>query len=416
MMVMPATQEQYFRIPAHRFNQGRRSVFTFALTLEQLDGMLPQRIDEDVVREANRRLTPSHARVIETYLDDHSDDWISGSILVGIDPNGVEFEGFPDEDGNVSQAFGQLKIPFNRLNTLRLFDGQHRRRAIQDLLTNLREKESGVASSLNSAKRNGQNPDVIKLLNKQLVDIRSKRESLQRQSVPIVLYLEGEIKALQRMFSDAAKTKPIEAITKARFDDRDPFNLAAAEVMGQSEFLRDRIDMERSTVARTAPYLLSFNQLAVVLKTLMVGYGGRISRVRNDEFMADYEPVIKRSLEWADDFMPSSCEEYDNLLNGDVEASEFIPDRRRETFAFNATIIRVLAGCFYSWQVEVGEDTEPMARYIRKHSFENTIKRSLWVRAGLVAEGGTTPVARAQEVRGAIRFIVDNAKKSLNAK
>ena len=44
MMVMPATQEQYFRIPAHRFNQGRRSVFTFALTLEQLDGMLPREL------------------------------------------------------------------------------------------------------------------------------------------------------------------------------------------------------------------------------------------------------------------------------------------------------------------------------------------------------------------------------------
>ena len=413
MMVMPATQEQYFRVPAQRFNQGRRYVFTFALTLEQLDGMLPQRIDEDVVREANRRLTPSHAKLIETYLDDHSNDWIFGAILVGIDPQGVEFNGYPDENGNISQMFGEIKIPFNRLNTLRLFDGQHRRRAIQDLLANLREKESSVVSSLSAARKNGQNPDVIKLLNKQLVDLRSKRESLERQSVPIVLYLEGEIKALQRMFSDAAKTKPIEAITRARFDDRDPFNLAAAEVMTQSELLRDRIDMERSTVARTAPYLLSFNQLAVVLKTLMVGYGGRISRVRNEEFLADYEPVIKRGLEWADDFMPSSCEEYDNLLNGDIEASEFIPDRRRETFAFNATIIRVLAGCFYSWYAEVSEDTEPLARYIRKHSFENTIKRSLWVRAGLVAEGGTTPVARAQEVRGAIRYIVENAEKSV---
>ena len=416
MMVIPATQEQYFRIPAHRFKQGRRSVLTFALTLEQLDGMLPQRIDEDVVREANRRLTPSHAKLIETYLDDHADDWIFGAILVGIDPEGLEFNGFSDQEGNVSASFGELKIPFNRLNTLRLFDGQHRRRAIQDLLTNLREKESSVVSSLNAAKRDGQNRDVIKLLNEQQVELRSKRESLERQSVPIVLYLEGEIKALQRMFSDAAKTKPIEAITRARFDDRDPFNLAAAEVMEQSEFLRDRIDMERSTVARTAPYLLSFNQLAVVLKTLVVGYGGRISRIRNEEFLADYESVIKRGLEWADDFMPSSCEEYDNLLNGDVEASEFIPERRRETFAFNATTIRVLAGCFYSWCAEVSEDTEPLARYIRRHSFENTLKRSLWVRAGLVAEGGTTPVARAQEVRGAIRFIVDNAKKSLNAK
>ena len=416
MMVIPATQEQYFRISAHRLNQGHRSVFTFALTLAQLDGMLPQRIDVDVVREANRRLTPSHAKGIETYLDEHSDDWILGAILVGIDPNGLEFNGYPDENGNLSHMFGELKIPLNRINTLKLFDGQHRRRAIGDLLTSLRDKESNVATSLAAARRDGQNQDVAKLLNGQLVELRSKREALERQSVPIVLYLEGDIKALQRMFSDAAKTKPIEAITRARFDDRDPFNLAAYEVMRQSELLRDLIDMERSTVSRTAPYLLSFNQLAVTLKTLVVGYGGRVSKIRNEEFLADYDPVIKRGLEWADDFLPASCEEYENLLNGDVEASEFIPERRRETYAFSATIIRVLAGCFYSWHAEVSEDTEPLASYIRQHSFENTLRDSLWIKAGLVAAGGITPVARAQEVRGAIRFIVDNAKKSLNAK
>ena len=46
---------------------------------------------------------------------------------------------------------------------------------------------------------------------------RSKREALEQQSLPIVLYEEGDIKALRRMFADAAKTKPIEAVTRARF-------------------------------------------------------------------------------------------------------------------------------------------------------------------------------------------------------
>ena len=412
VMTVSVSQEQYFRTPAHRFNQGRRTVFTFALMLDQLDGMLPERIAEDVVKEANRRLTPTHAKAIEQYLDDHHNDWILGAILVGINPTGVQFSGYPDENGNRNEMYGELRIPFNRLNTLKLFDGQHRRRAIQDLLANLRDKESSVASSLSSAKKDGQNQDVVKLLNTQLVNLRSKREALERQSVPIVLYMEGEIKSLRQMFADAAKTKPIEAITRARFDDRDAFNIAADQVMQQSELLRDTVDMERSTVARTAPYLLSFNQLATTLKTLMVGYGGRISKIRNEEYLADPEPIIKLGLEWGDDFMPASCEEYDSLLNGDVEASEFIPDRRRETFAFNATIIRVLAGCFYSWRQEVGDDTKLLANYLRKHSFENTLKNSIWIRAGLVADGGNTPIARSQEVRNAIRYIVRNAKKS----
>ena len=416
MMIVPTTEEQYFRIPTHRFNQGHRSVFTFALTLGQLDGMLPHRVDEEVVREANRRLTPSHAKVIETYLNDHPDEWIFGSILVGINPDGVEFNGYQDENGNIGQTFGELKIPLNRLNTLRLFDGQHRRRAIRDLLLNLRDKEASLISSLSTAKKDGQNQDLIKLFNKQLVDLRSKRESFERQSVPVVLYMEGEIKALQRMFSDAAQAKPIEAITRARFDDRDPFNLAAEEIRQRSDFLMDRIDMEHSTVARIAPYLLTFNQLAVVLKTLMMGYGGRVSKIRNAEFLADYGPIVKRGLEWADDFMPTSCEEYDTLLSGDVESEVFIPERRRETFAFNATIIRVLASCFHRWCIEVSEDTKPLASYIREHSFENTLKNSLWVKAGLVTPGGTTPMARAQEVRKTIRYIVDNAKKSARTK
>ena len=139
-IVLPANQIQSFRIPAHRFTQGRRTVFTFALDLRQLDSILPQRIDEDVVREANRRLTPSHAKKIENYLRTHN-DWVLGAILLGIDSEAVKFTSFEDKEGNPNPMFGELEIPYSRMNSLRLFDGQHRRRAIQDLLARLINEE-----------------------------------------------------------------------------------------------------------------------------------------------------------------------------------------------------------------------------------------------------------------------------------
>ena len=81
---VPVIQEQHFRMPAQRFKQGHRTVFTFSLDLAQLDSMFPQRVDEGMVRDANRRLTPSHAKQIEQYLLRH-DDWVLGAILLGID-------------------------------------------------------------------------------------------------------------------------------------------------------------------------------------------------------------------------------------------------------------------------------------------------------------------------------------------
>ena len=410
-IVLPVDEVQSFRIPAHRFTQGHRIVFTFALDLRQLDSILPQRIDEDVVREANRRLTPSHAKRIETYLRSH-EDWVLGAMLLGIDSDAVKFSPFKDKKGNPNPMFGELEIPYNRMNSLRLFDGQHRRRAIQDLLAGLANEETRLLRSIDEENDNGQDPDTARMLKEQLAEVREKCKSLENQSLPIVLYREGDIKALRRMFADAAQTKPIEAVTRARFDDRDPFNRAAYEVREQSELFRNnRIEMEGNTVARTSACLLAFNQLATTLKTLIFGYYGRVSKIRSMELQANHEPIVKLGIEWADDFLPASCKEYEELLNPEVDDVSAIPAMRRETFALNATVLRVLAACFQGWREEVGEDTEPLAEFLRKHSFKNTLKNPLLVRAGLVMPEGISPVARRQEVQKAIRYILRNAKR-----
>ena len=152
-------------------------MYYFTLDLATLDGLLPQRIDDSVVREANRRLTPSHARDIQQYLED-SPNWLLGALLLGISPAALEFEPFHDPDGNeISPNFGELRVITNRANTMRIFDGQHRRRAIQDTLDRL-----------------GNADDQI-----------DKLTELQGSSVPIVLYAEDDIRALRQMFTDASK-------------------------------------------------------------------------------------------------------------------------------------------------------------------------------------------------------------------
>ena len=183
-IVLPAGEVQSFRIPAHRFTQGHRTVFTFALDLRQLDSILPQRIDEDVfslVREANRRLTPSHAKRIENYLKEQ-EDWVLGAILLGTDPEAVTFNPFLDENGrpnprsepDVRSHTGELEIPYNRMNSLRLFDGQHRRRAIQDMLSGFVKEENELLRSIDDENESDQDPDTAKMLKNRTRTLRGE--------------------------------------------------------------------------------------------------------------------------------------------------------------------------------------------------------------------------------------------------
>ena len=129
-MTLQITTEanQYsLRVPAHRYWQGKRCVYNFALDLQSLDGLLPQRVDDGMVREANRRLIPSHAKNIQYYLRER-DDWLLGMMMLGISPRAVEFTPYKDENGNPNNNFGELRILANLWNTMRIFDGQHRRK------------------------------------------------------------------------------------------------------------------------------------------------------------------------------------------------------------------------------------------------------------------------------------------------
>ena len=373
---MVNTQE--FRIPAHRFRQGGRDVYACVLDLPALNTRLPDRIDDRVVRDANRQLTPSHARRIQNYLAER-DDWVLSALMLGVPPEAVEFRPYIEGDGAPMQV-GELKINAECPMAMKMFDGQHRRRAIKDVI---RELEL-------DAKRH------------------NKLTDLQGCSLPIMLYVEGNTENLRQMFADAAQTKTIERNVVARFDLRDPFNLAALWLEDNSILFEGRVAMEQASVSHTSHNVIAINQLSFTLKTLEVGYRGRVSKDLSDQYMLTLDDLYDRCKTWSDDFMPTAREEYDSLMNGDIDNSE-IPRERATSLAYSATVIRLLAGCYYEWTKD-NPDWQPLAEFIRNASLEpGSGKGALLVDAGLVAEGGITPFARAQLVNSAIEYIVRQA-------
>ena len=266
---------------------------------------------------------------------------------------------------------------------MKMFDGQHRRRAIKDVLADL--SHSGHYSK--------------------------KLSSLKEASLPIMLYAEDSTKALQQMFADAAQTRAIERNTVTRFDQRDAFNLAALEIKGISDLFRGRVEMERASVSRSSHNIIAINQLAMALKTLEVGYSGRVSKDRNDSYMLDLDSLYERCLTWSDDFMPTARDEYNGLMNGEIDNSE-IPEKRGETMAYNATVIRVLGGCYYEW-TKNGDDWTSLADFLRRASLRpGVVKGSLLVDAGVVAPGGISPAGQLSRVTEAIDYIVRRAKET----
>ena len=367
-----------FQTPAHRFKQGGRDVYAFSLDLATLDKLLPERIDDNMVRDANRPLTASHAREIQKYLADR-DDWLLGALLLGVSSTAVQFQPYTDDLDN---SVGALTISHEGAADMKMFDGQHRRRAIKDRLAEL-----------------SHNARYAKQLN-----------ALKEASLPVMLYVEDDIVALRQMFADAAQTRSIERNTITRFDQRDAFNLAAIWLAENSDLFNGRVEMERASVPRSSPNIIAINQLAMVLKTLEVGYTGRISKERNEEYMLDLEVLLERCFEWSDDFMPAARSEYNDLMAGEIDNSE-IPQQRNETMAYNSIVIRILAACYYEW-TKAGLDWRNLASFFQEISLRpGANDDSILVDAGVVAPGGISPIAQREVVVRAIDYIVERAKE-----
>ena len=374
-----------FKTPAHRFHQGSRTVFAFAMDLATLDKLLPDRVDDRLVQGANRPLTKSHATNIRNYLAEKG-NWLLGPLMLGIGPEAVDF--VPDAS---TSSVGYLTLHPQHTDSLKMFDGQHRRRAIRELLRDL-------------------HGDM-------LFHSSEWHDRLLQAAVPVMLYVEGNMEALRQMFADAARTRPVEKNAVTRFDERDPFNLAAKYLARHSELFGGRVEMERAMVPGSSECIVAINQLANAVKAAELGISPKVAALRKSSLL-DVDDLCEHGMEWADDFMPSARDEYNDLTAGNLDQAE-IPELRKETLVFNAIHIRVFAGCYFEWTRGHGSEDRghwnTLAESIRGSSFQVGDPHSVPVKTGLMPEGSSTPRGRRQDWHRAVDYLVNQADTASTA-
>ena len=157
--------------PAIRYRQGERDVYAFALSLPELNAILPSRSDNSLntIQGINPQLAPRHAANIQKYLKE-ADNWVLGPLTLAIGSEAVSYEE------------GQLTVRPAADNPLQIIGGQHRRRAIANLLA----------------------------------------EEWREQRLAVCLYIASSLTHKRQMFAWMAEQKPIDKTTRLAFDSTDP--------------------------------------------------------------------------------------------------------------------------------------------------------------------------------------------------
>ena len=392
------SKQQVLEFDAQRYQQGGRTAYSLVMDLGTLDSTVPNYVDPDRINKANRRFNPTHSRGIVEYIY-NTKDWVLGSIMLGIDPTYVEFVPYEDENGQPSESLGFIRIPLDGGSaSIRILDGQHRRMAIQTVRDRLRQE---IQAQKKLPSKNGDKNSLKKL--------ERKFQDLNEMAIPVNLFEEGDKNELRQMFADLAKTRNIDSTTKTRFDQRNPFNRAAVEIVEfeRSNLLTGKVEMERTTPVRSSNDLLSISQLARCIKELKYGFGSRASRDRIREAENNYQELIDIGITWADDFLPNARKEYEDLLSIELE-EDFVAKNRSKTVCYSVTVLQLMAGCFHEWHV-LRRPWQELAGWLREADFNVDSEECIFLKTGMLIRGDSTLVSQRQRTRATIIHIVNQA-------
>ncbi len=376
---MPTT----IHIPATKFEQGGRTGYVCSPTLADMIRIIPERVNPDVIQDANRRLYLPHGKAFGDYLLER-DDWVCGSLMAGVTEDAVTYN-----ERSHTATFDTDALDAS----IKLFDGQHRRYGFDYAIRRAHDEINTLTARLETADNKAEIEAEIKAREQWI-------EKLLSQTVVVILYVEEDIAKLQQMFADISKVRAPGSETRVRFDRSDPFNLAAIELASTHPLLKDRVDMERSTLPRASSDVLTLAQVVGILRTLQGGINAR----PNSGAKVSARAIYERGAEFFDD-MADASDAVGAVAAGTANPAEV---RERGELTLNPTILRIEAAVWRELRVVKEATTREVVGYLASIQHEPA-DSGLWVSAGVLPAKAekVTPMGRAQEARKAVFLAVN---------
>lgn len=253
---VPATNFEYV-FPAIRGVQARREYYVSMCPLRLVPKVFLFN-EEDLVPELRAQRILNRARLpeITQYLLANRDNYVFSALTASIDGQ-VSFE--PISGPGRADRIGQLRVPMDSQFVLN--DGQHRRAAIENALR--------------------EDPD------------------LADESIAIVLFIDRGLERSQQMFADLNRhaIRPSTSLG-ALYDHRDDRARVVRMLLPRCPFLRDVVEMERSTLAIRSRKLFTLSSIYTATNALMAGFDDSSAEERSALAASYWNEVALQFPDW----------------------------------------------------------------------------------------------------------------------
>jgi DNA sulfur modification protein DndB len=226
-------------IPVMIFRQGRRTHLTGAVPMGFIaDKILVQGAEKrsrlaDAKSALNRPEDPSHTAVIAKYLfDNYKEKYILPPLTLNLRQRVSAY--VPGYNAEIKP--GYLVVP--RTAALAVTDGQHRTKAIIDLLLKLDAENA---------------------------------ELFAADAVAMMITCESDLSQIHQDFADCSRTKPLPPSQVAVFDQRNPANRLLLQMEDRCLLFKGRIDPTSKSLSKNSIFLFLANQLRQLVKELVCG-------------------------------------------------------------------------------------------------------------------------------------------------
>lgn len=252
---MDAAFEYIF--PAIRGVQARREYYVSMCPLRLIPKIFLFN-EEELVPElrAQRTLNKNRIPEIARYITDNQDGYVFSAITASVDAD-VRFE--PLASGGEGHRVGLLHIPMAAKFIIN--DGQHRRAAIEMALR--------------------ENPE------------------LADESIAVVFFLDVGLQRCQQMFADLNRyaIRPSKSVS-VLYDHRDDSAKLAKLVVFRSQFFKDIVETERSTLSARSRKLFTLSAIYTATNALLAGLKESPSDRKAELATSFWEEVAKQVPEW----------------------------------------------------------------------------------------------------------------------
>ena len=248
-----------YSFPAVKGNQAGRDYFVIMCPLKVLPKLFIFN-DEELSPEIRSQRTLNKQRIpeISDYILKNRNDYVFSSLTASMDGK-YEFAPF---DEQTFSSIGLLKIDMD--SKLLINDGQHRKHALDEAL--------------------------------------KADNSLENETISIVLFIDEGLNRSQQIFSDLNKhAVNVSKSISITFDHRDPISKLTKDIVYNNENLYEYTDLEKSNLPKFSNKLFTISNFYKANKRIIAGlnYEDPTVKEKLDQFITDYWTYLMTHIkEW----------------------------------------------------------------------------------------------------------------------